>query len=152
MNDKDLMFIAILVGAAILVAVMAWLGQRRRRKKEALRIATIAQAAKEFGWGTGVRQALINEGINLVSDKRALTILNLHETFGDDICERLLRRKIALGMTEMMVTLSWGEPSLKETKSISAKKVKTRWTYGVPRTEGVQYVWFTDSVVSKIGN
>ena len=71
------------------------------------------------------------------------------ELWGEKICDSLIRRKIAIGMTEDMVLLAWGNPRRRENKELTATRKTTRWIYGQPR-RGANYVWFVNGEVSKI--
>lgn len=81
--------------------------------------------------------------------KRKNKILFHQNEWGSEICKTLICKKISIGMTEEMVLLSWGHPSKKETKEITANHKKTRWIYGTPR-KNADYVWFKNGEVWKI--
>ncbi|VAW42892.1 hypothetical protein MNBD_CHLOROFLEXI01-2192 [hydrothermal vent metagenome] len=69
--------------------------------------------------------------------------------WGEEMCQSLIQKKVALGMTDEMVRLSLGEPTNIDNREISDKGEKFRWIYGIPR-RGTAYIWFKDGVVTKI--
>ena len=81
--------------------------------------------------------------------ERKEKINGYRDEWGDEICNSLLAKRIAIDMNENMVRLSWGSPTTVETKEILKSGVKKRWIYGVPR-RGAKYVWFKNGIVTKI--
>lgn len=69
--------------------------------------------------------------------------------WGEETCQLIIKKKVAVGMTEEMVKLSWGNPKLIDDREVTANSKKERWVYGQPRKE-VRYVSFTDGKVVKI--
>ncbi len=77
------------------------------------------------------------------------TSINSHSDWGIEVREQIIRKEVALGMTEEMVTLSWGQPASIGPKVQTAQSTKARWVYGTER-RGAKYVWFTNGKVAKI--
>jgi len=69
--------------------------------------------------------------------------------WGNEFCEMIIERRIALDMTQEMVMLAWGRPNIVDEKEITKKGNKERWVYGEPR-RNARYIWFADGKVSKI--
>ena len=71
--------------------------------------------------------------------------------WGEDSCRAIASRKVAVDMTSEMVELAWGTPSNIDRQEVTKRGTgKMRYIYGLPRTEGVKYVWFTNGTVTKM--
>jgi hypothetical protein len=81
--------------------------------------------------------------------ERIESIENKRETWGDEITDLLIRKKVRIGMSDEMVAASWGAPADIDQKEITAKGIKERWVYGV-RRKSASYVSFKDGIVTAI--
>ena len=81
--------------------------------------------------------------------ERVDEILTHQSDWGSDVCNNLIDRIIELNMTDEMVKLSLGKPSIIDSVETSAKGTKFRWVYGTPRKDA-NYIWFKDGKVIKI--
>jgi len=81
--------------------------------------------------------------------------LILFFTKGNYICKENRKPKqqerlfLLAGCTDEMVSYSLGKPTTIDNREVTAKCVKFRWIYGVPR-QGASYIWFKDGKVTKI--
>jgi hypothetical protein len=80
---------------------------------------------------------------------RKAAIQNHAAEWGADICQTLINKNIRVDMTEEMVRLAWNNPSYVDDVEITKNGKRERWVYGTPR-RGANYVWFKNSVVTKI--
>lgn len=113
MKPDMLLIIAVVVGCAFLVAMMAMVVARQEKERKAN-----------------------------IEARRIL--------WGDSVVSALLQKKIAPGMTEEMVRLSWGLPNNIDKKEITKSGLnKERWVYGQPR-KGARYIYFSEGEVQKI--
>lgn len=67
----------------------------------------------------------------------------------DNICDALIQRRLAVGMSFDMVRLSQGDPPDIDQQETTAKSHKERWVYGV-RRKNATYISFKDGVVTAI--
>ncbi len=107
--------------------------------------------------GIGIAQQIIKyfqdqEAIKQQRLRNIAYVRSKMSEWGEVTCNRILDGKIAIGMTEEMVKLSWGFPNSIDDKEITKTGiVKERWIYGTPRKNGgANYIWFSNGTVSKI--
>jgi hypothetical protein len=83
-------------------------------------------------------------------ERRRAAILTKQAEWGDALCQTLINKKIAPGMSKEMVALSWGNPRDIDKKEITKTGIdKERWVYGVPR-KNANYIYFKNGEVDKI--
>lgn len=96
-----------------------------------------------------LRQKL--EAAYAAREKRRLELIEqMRGEWGDELCERLINKKVTLDMNQRMVASSWGKPDEVDQKTVSKTGIdRERWVYGEPR-KGAQYVYFKNGLVDKI--
>jgi hypothetical protein len=129
---------ALALALIVVVVIFNYLGEQARVKEI---------NSYRAMWGDFLCDLLIKEGIGL--NDRVRKAMSLRGQWPDNILACIVRKQLAIDMTEEMVALSWGSPNNIEQKQLTKKGVKTRWTYGTPRRDA-RYVWFTDGCVTKI--
>jgi hypothetical protein len=129
---------------ALVVAVAGvaiWSFAREKRRREA-----IAQEEREQ---EEKRLQELQAELEELERRRVQEILSYSGEWGDDTCQKVVEKKISLGMTSEMVKLAVGEPTSIDNKVITERDENFRWVYGTPRY-GATYVWFRDGKVTKI--
>jgi hypothetical protein len=121
----------------IFVLSFVFLGARNDGGLWLTGLVFLAPGVAWFGWGV------------IQENKRKQMIELRRSEWGDEICSKLLSKKIAPEMSSDMVKLGWGSPSKVDERETTKNGVKERWVYGRPR-RGANYVWFTNGKVSKI--
>jgi hypothetical protein len=122
------------------------LGEKRRKHAEEERIKAIFEHEAE--WGDVMCHWLVSGQCSL-TDNRTAEIMNNFATLGQDTCQRLLQKIIAIGDSSTAVMLALGEPTSVDEQLVTEKEIRSRWVYGVPR-KGAKYVWFKNGKVIKI--
>ena len=56
-----------------------------------------------------------------------------HPDLSESMKQRILEKKISIGMTQSQVRASWGDPA-RQSKSIYEGATINQWVYGYPRT------------------
>jgi Ca2+/Na+ antiporter len=160
MADNPLLLWVLLAFAAIVIALV-WYTRKQENEKRRLaeeaaeeacqraeeeRIKTILDHKGE--WGDSMCQWLA-DGRYSLTDSRTAAIMNNFVTLGQDTCQRLLQKTIAIGDSPNSVMLALGEPRTVDEQVTTEKENKFRWIYGFPR-QGATYIWFKNGKVTKI--
>lgn len=86
--------------------------------------------------------------------KRLAMLEEIKSTLDDDTYQRILNKRITIGMSKQQVLLSWGTPTKIDNTEISEKGgSKQRWVYGIAKPgRPASYVFFKDDNIVKIKN
>jgi hypothetical protein len=120
--------------------------ETERKNQENNRVQGILAHKSE--WGNDMCQWMIDNNINPYKPS-TINIMNRYPDWGRDNCQRLLQQRIEPGMTDQMIIAAYGNPPVIDERETTAKDERYRYVYGRPR-RGATYIWFKNSVVTKI--